>query len=66
MKVKNSNSDCFDPFFESRFPLYGMTSIQGMPVEIRSAIEPWNVLGEESGKSRNIKDMLTLLLKDYK
>ena len=41
--------DWFDPFFEFRFPLYGMTSIQGMPVEIRSAIEPWNVLGEESG-----------------
>ena len=40
--------DWFDPFFEFRFPLYGMTTIEGMPVEIRSAIEPWNVLGEES------------------
>ena len=41
--------DWFDPFFEFRFPLYGMTMIEGMPVEIRSAIEPWHVLGEESG-----------------
>ena len=40
--------DWFDPFFEFRFPLYGMTMIEGMPVEIRSAIEPWHVLGEES------------------
>lgn len=41
--------DWFDPFFEFRFPLYGMTVIENMPVEIRAAIEPWNVLGEESG-----------------
>ncbi|MDY0051216.1 MAG: transglutaminase family protein, partial [Aliarcobacter sp.] len=41
--------DWFDPFFEFRFPLYGMTMIEGMDVEIRSAIEPWHVLGEESG-----------------
>ncbi len=41
--------DWFDPFFEFRFPLHGMTVIQDMPVEIRTAIEPWHVLGEESG-----------------
>lgn len=41
--------DWFDPFFEFRFPLYGMTTIEGMHVEIRAAIEPWHVLGEESG-----------------
>ncbi|MCG3677348.1 transglutaminase family protein [Aliarcobacter butzleri] len=41
--------DWFDPFFEFRFPLYGMTIINGMHVEIRAAIEPWHVLGEESG-----------------
>jgi uncharacterized protein (DUF2126 family)/transglutaminase-like putative cysteine protease len=40
--------DWFDPFFEFRFPLHGMTMVEGMPVEIRSAIEPWHVLGEES------------------
>jgi uncharacterized protein (DUF2126 family) len=41
--------DWFDPFFEFRFPLYGMTKIEGMNFEIRAAIEPWHVLGEESG-----------------
>jgi uncharacterized protein (DUF2126 family) len=40
--------DWFDPFFEFRFPLYGMSTIQNMNVEIRAAIEPWHVLGEES------------------
>lgn len=41
--------DWFDPFFEFRFPLYGMTTINNMHTEIRAAIEPWHVLGEESG-----------------
>ncbi|MBO1926548.1 transglutaminase family protein [Thiomicrorhabdus sp. 6S2-11] len=41
--------DWFDPFFEFRFPLYGMVTVGQMHVELRSAIEPWNVLGEEMG-----------------
>ncbi|WP_339705429.1 transglutaminase family protein [uncultured Kriegella sp.] len=39
--------DWFDPFFEFRFPLYGMVEINSMEIELRMAIEPWNVLGEE-------------------
>ncbi|MBU2997882.1 transglutaminase family protein [Cellulophaga baltica] len=39
--------DWFDPFFEFRFPLYGMVEINSMQIELRMAIEPWNVLGEE-------------------
>ena len=39
--------DWFDPFFEFRFPLYGMVEINAMQLELRMAIEPWNVLGEE-------------------
>ncbi|MEN1785101.1 MAG: transglutaminase family protein [Bacteroidota bacterium] len=39
--------DWFDPFFEFRFPLYGMVDIQGVHLELRMAIEPWHVLGEE-------------------
>ena len=35
------------PFMEFRFPRYGTTKIQDMQLEIRMAIEPWNVLGEE-------------------
>ncbi|BBP43667.1 DUF2126 domain-containing protein [Thiosulfativibrio zosterae] len=41
--------DWFDPFFEFRFPLYGMVTVGKMHIEVRSAIEPWNVLGEEMG-----------------
>ncbi|MDD2829438.1 MAG: transglutaminase family protein [Sulfuricurvum sp.] len=41
-------NDWFDPFFEFRFPLYGMTQIEGVHCELRGAIEPWHVLGEES------------------
>lgn len=40
--------DWFDPFFEFRFPLYGMSTIEGMHCELRGGIEPWHVLGEES------------------
>ncbi|MRI02549.1 IMP dehydrogenase [Kriegella sp. EG-1] len=39
--------DWFDPFFEFRFPLYGMVEINSIQIELRMAIEPWNVLGEE-------------------
>jgi uncharacterized protein (DUF2126 family)/transglutaminase-like putative cysteine protease len=38
----------FDPFFEFRFPHYGdLVTENGIRVELRGAIEPWNVLGEE-------------------
>lgn len=33
--------------FEFRFPLAGRVEVAGATVELRSAIEPWNVLGEE-------------------
>ncbi len=38
----------FEPFQEFRFPHYGRINVQGMELEISSAIEPWHVLGEES------------------
>jgi len=38
----------FDPFFEFRFPHYGdLTTGNGIHMELRGAIEPWHVLGEE-------------------
>jgi len=40
--------DWFDPFFEFRFPLYGMATVENVHLELRAAIEPWHVLGEES------------------
>jgi len=48
----------FDPFFEFRFPHYGdLVTGNGIKVELRGAIEPWNVLGEEvsaQGTSRYV------------
>ncbi len=38
----------FDPFWEFRFPRYGTAQIGGVRLELRFAIEPWNVLGEEA------------------
>ena len=40
-----------EPFFEFRFPRYGNTLIDGIDVELRFAIEPWHVLGEEVGST---------------
>jgi uncharacterized protein (DUF2126 family) len=38
----------FEPFFEFRFPHYGdLITSNGIHMELRGAIEPWNVLGEE-------------------
>ena len=36
-----------DPFFEFRFPHYGSVMVDNIEMELRFAIEPWNVLGEE-------------------
>jgi uncharacterized protein (DUF2126 family)/transglutaminase-like putative cysteine protease len=35
------------PFLEFRFPRYGVINIDDIELELRFAIEPWNVLGEE-------------------
>ncbi len=39
--------DWLDPFFEFRFPRYGTVQIDDIELELRFAIEPWHVLGEE-------------------
>ena len=41
--------DWFTPFIEFRFPRYGTVSYNDVTLELRQAIEPWNVLGEEVG-----------------
>jgi uncharacterized protein (DUF2126 family) len=38
----------FDPHVEFRFPLLGTMSPRGVQMELRTAIEPWHVLGEEA------------------
>ena len=47
----------FAPFLEFRFPRYGSVSYEGIEIELRQAIEPWHVLGEQvaqTGTSRYV------------
>jgi uncharacterized protein (DUF2126 family) len=41
------SADWFAPHFEFRFPRYGEFAARGVHVELRAALEPWHVLGEE-------------------
>jgi uncharacterized protein (DUF2126 family) len=41
------DADWFAPHFEFRFPIYGEVVQRGIRLELRQAIEPWHVLGEE-------------------
>jgi len=43
------DSSWFAPHFEFRFPVYGVVNYDGIEIELRQAIEPWYVLGEEPG-----------------
>ena len=38
----------FAPHFEFRFPKCGDLSLMGISLELRQALEPWHVMGEES------------------
>ncbi len=37
----------FAPHLEFRFPLYGEVAARGIELSLRSALEPWHVMGEE-------------------
>ncbi|MCU4674119.1 transglutaminase family protein [Catenovulum sp. 2E275] len=57
----NFNLNWFEPFFEFRFPRCGIRQIDQVELELRTAIEPWHVLGEEStssGTSRYVDSSL--------
>lgn len=40
--------DWFATHFEFRFPLYGSIRPRGIEIELRAALEPWHVLGEDA------------------
>jgi uncharacterized protein (DUF2126 family) len=51
-------------FWEFRFPLYGTRHIGDISLELRAAIEPWHVLGEEatgSGMARYVDSSMERL-----
>ncbi|NTV96017.1 MAG: transglutaminase family protein [Thiobacillus sp.] len=41
----------FEAFLEFRFPRYGSLKFAGIELELRAAIEPWPVLGEETTRA---------------
>ena len=54
----------FKPHFEFRFPILGSVVKDTTTFELRSALEPWNVLGEESaagGQARYVDSSLERL-----
>jgi uncharacterized protein (DUF2126 family)/transglutaminase-like putative cysteine protease len=47
--------DWFAPHLEFRFPAYGSITRRGVHVELRQALEPWHVTGEESGAGGTVR-----------
>jgi uncharacterized protein (DUF2126 family)/transglutaminase-like putative cysteine protease len=43
------------PQFEFRYPAYGTIEHRGIELELRQAIEPWHVLGEESSAGGTVR-----------
>ena len=58
------HADWFAPHFEFRFPRIGDFSAKGVHVQLRAALEPWHVLGEEgasTGTARYVDSSLERL-----
>jgi len=49
------DSAWFDPHFEFRFPLFGDVAARGIHLELRGALEPWHVMGEEGSSAGTVR-----------
>lgn len=49
------DAEWFRPHFEFRFPVYGRVQQRDIHLELRQAIEPWHVLGEEPGGGGTVR-----------
>jgi uncharacterized protein (DUF2126 family) len=45
----------FAPHLEFRFPLYGSISHKSLVMEVRQALEPWHVMGEEGAPGGTVR-----------
>jgi uncharacterized protein (DUF2126 family) len=45
----------FAPHLEFRFPMFGTVTERGVHVELRQALEPWHVMGEEPGAGGTVR-----------
>ena len=50
-------TEWFAPHFEFRFPQIGSVTRQAIQLELRHALEPWHVLGEEASGSGTVRNV---------
>jgi uncharacterized protein (DUF2126 family) len=53
----NFEEKWFASHFEFRFPKIGSISAEGVELELRQALEPWNVLAEETTSGRTVRSV---------
>jgi uncharacterized protein (DUF2126 family) len=49
------STEWFAPHFEFRFPKLGGIAVRGASLELRQALEPWHVLGEEGAPGGSVR-----------